>query len=74
MRGATAQGIGGRYDLELAVLDELPGWTLHDVWGAPADFITELLYRRSVKHHWQGEAKRLKADLQRQREAVSSGH
>lgn len=71
MRGATVREIGGRYDIELAVLEEFPGWTLRDVWGAPADFIDELLYRRSVKYHWQAEKRRMAADLKRQREAVS---
>jgi hypothetical protein len=71
MRGASVREIGGRYDIELAVLEELNGWTLNDVWGAPADFVQEVLVRRAARSHWQREARKLRDSMAQQRREVS---
>lgn len=50
-----------RYVVELAVMDERPGWTIDDVDNAPADLIDLILYRRSRRAYWEEEAEKWRA-------------
>lgn len=67
MEDARSTVIGGRYDLELAVMEELPSYRLEDVQNAPADFVEEVLLRRKSRQHWQNERRRFDASMKKQR-------
>lgn len=49
-----------RYAEELALLQELQGWTLADLYAAPFDFVEEVLIRRRYRIKWEREKEKFK--------------
>lgn len=66
------QAIGGRYDMEIAVMIEMH-WSNADYLDAPADMVEEIAYRLQRENHWLHEKKKRDDAMSKQRREKSHG-